>query len=292
MRRIFSDENTQHSPNKERVFQHKIHDGSRNVQPCSMNLNTNPIFNSDQKRIGKVLVKPEPLFNPRKHLQLSVSNIKDKSIGDICSASHVYDAKSPSLRKVLFEAEKSRSYKIWDSSLSNNDTETINIFHSHIFQKNNSFDCVPLYNTYNYENKIEKDDYDSIASAMIEDEINGTKPVFSKELEFQELSKLITTKDKIFYYLFGLDNSGYFHLRDKREIFNISPIIKYTSSLAYREVKYKISRSNDNISNCDSYSTSTAETEERIEEGSEESFEISSEQDRDVPYSMNEIVYV
>ncbi|EJS43949.1 isc10p [Saccharomyces arboricola H-6] len=96
-----------------------------------------------------------------------------------------------------------------------------------------NYDCGPFYHLYNYENRIESDDYEAIIEAIIKDEISGTYPVFERELEYQELKGLVRKRDYILYYLFSKDHMGFFQLKEERLLFYAYPSIAYTSPLRY-----------------------------------------------------------
>lgn len=95
------------------------------------------------------------------------------------------------------------------------------------------YDCGPFYHLYNYENRIEPDDYEAIIEAIITDEIAGTYPMFERELEYQELKGLVRKRDYILYYLFSKDYLGFFQLKEERTFFYTYPSIAYTSPLRY-----------------------------------------------------------
>lgn len=95
------------------------------------------------------------------------------------------------------------------------------------------YDCGPFYHLYNYENRIEPDDYEAIIEAIITDEIAGTYPMFERELEYQELKGLVRKRDYILYYLFSKDSLGFFQLKEERTFFYTYPSIAYTSPLRY-----------------------------------------------------------
>ncbi|CAI4060651.1 Isc10p SKDI_05G2620 [Saccharomyces kudriavzevii IFO 1802] len=96
-----------------------------------------------------------------------------------------------------------------------------------------NFDCGPFYHLYNYENRIEPDDYEAIVEAIITDEIACTYPVFERELEYQELKNLVRKRDYVLYYLLSRDSLGFFQLKEERTLFYTYPSIAYTSPLRY-----------------------------------------------------------
>lgn len=96
-----------------------------------------------------------------------------------------------------------------------------------------NYDCSPFYRLFNYENRIEPDDYEAIINAIITDEIAGTYPIFERELEYQELKSLVRKRDYIMYYFLSRDYRGFFQLKEERTLFYRYPSIAYTSPLRY-----------------------------------------------------------
>lgn len=94
-----------------------------------------------------------------------------------------------------------------------------------------SFDCPPFFHTYDYESRLEAGDFESVLFKIVDDEAKNTKPVFQRELEYQELKKFVSKADYARYYIFGIDKSGFFKLKNERELFKESALSAYTSPL-------------------------------------------------------------
>lgn len=101
-----------------------------------------------------------------------------------------------------------------------------------------SFDCPPFFHAYDYESRLDPEDYGSVLFKAIYDEIRGEKLVFQRELEYQELRESIGKVDYIMYYIFGSDKTGFFELQRERTMFQESTIQTYTSPLRNPEQEH------------------------------------------------------
>lgn len=105
----------------------------------------------------------------------------------------------------------------------------------------NQFDCSPFRYVCNYENQLDQSGViDSVIANSIEDKIL----MFPQELEYQELSKLISSMDKIMYYLFGKDKFNFFQLSKQRDHFYDFPFLSLMKPLVFPG--YEIEYDNEN----------------------------------------------
>lgn len=99
------------------------------------------------------------------------------------------------------------------------------------------FDCSPFRNVYNYENRLDQSGaIDSVISNSVEDKIL----IFPQELEFQELSRTISSMDKLMFYLFGKDKYNFFQLSKQRDQFYDFPFLSIMKPLIFPgyEIEY------------------------------------------------------
>lgn len=93
-----------------------------------------------------------------------------------------------------------------------------------------NFDCSPFRHVYNYESRF---DQDSALNSTILSYIDDIPFVFEQELEYQELSKVISKWDALMFYLFGRDKYRFFELSKKREQFHSLPCKAMTKPLVF-----------------------------------------------------------
>ncbi|EDO15045.1 hypothetical protein Kpol_392p12 [Vanderwaltozyma polyspora DSM 70294] len=155
----------------------------------------------------------------------------DKCIGDLGTINYDFIPDSPSLYGVLYHSERDKMCKMLDHSIAME--LSANVFVD--FDESSTFDCVPFYKCYDYENRIELDDPYAIVSSMIDYEMKHEKPVFPRELEFQELKSFLRFIHIILYYLFGIDRTGYYKLKDERDRFHYNISNELTASLNYKD---------------------------------------------------------
>lgn len=105
-------------------------------------------------------------------------------------------------------------------------------------------DFPPFFKAYNYESRIEPTDYEGILEVYMKDEINGTRPAFAKELEYQELLSKMKKRDYFLYYCFGRDNSGFFELKEEREAFHENQWEAYSAPMRFWDYDIELEGNN------------------------------------------------
>lgn len=213
-------------------------DSQKQAEPIKLrNLNhvrkkENTIWNKEPNEKSPPFVgalkKPEPVLSQaRRSRRLLLSNHSIRGLGVINSD---FIPPSPSLERTLSNDHKANGLKLSRF----NDGREINLLDVSGYCDQN-FDCQPFFHAHDYESRLEKDDYESIINQMIEGEMNNTRPVYQRELEFQELEKLVKKSDYILYYALGIDKLGYFKLRNERNAFREDLCATYTAPLCYGE---------------------------------------------------------
>ncbi|KAK5773655.1 Isc10p PWA37_004932 [Arxiozyma heterogenica] len=112
----------------------------------------------------------------------------------------------------------------------------------------NQFDCSPFRYVCNYENQL---DQGGVINSIISNSIGDKMLMFPQELEYQELSKLISNMDKMMYYLFGKDKFNFFQLSKQRDQFYDFPFLSLMKPLVFPG--YEIEYDNDNKNEDESY---------------------------------------
>ncbi|SCV00336.1 LAME_0G09032g1_1 [Lachancea meyersii CBS 8951] len=74
----------------------------------------------------------------------------------------------------------------------------------------------PIFREYEAERQLERDDYEGICLAVLQDEVSrivhNQGPVFDRALDLREKEQQTTVFDRALYFVFGYDRSGYFTL--------------------------------------------------------------------------------
>ncbi|QHS72965.1 Isc10p [Saccharomyces paradoxus] len=182
-------------------------------------------FNHRKKLDGKKIAKQVPVqVNFKKSNKIeALTALESNELTDI-NLDYIPD--SPSIEKIS-GPENSAAVTPKNIIHLQSDSDLI------LEECDHNYDCGPFYRLYNYENRIEPDDYEAILNAIITDEIAGTYPIFERELEYQELKSLVRKRDYILYYLLSKDYRGFFQLKEERTLFYRYPSIAYTSPLKY-----------------------------------------------------------
>lgn len=195
-------------------------------------LNTGADRPPSQRTVNLVtyLRKPDPTVGPSVKLQ---GNFPE--IGDLGEVQTKYIPESPSLLRTLAHSYSTNSSPV-TKLMRINDTSLLDLTSvSKIYD--DGFDCQPFYHIYDYENRLEADDYESILHQMVEDELNNQRPVFEREMEYQELKKMVGFTDYILHYLFGIDKLQFFQLKEERDKFQEYTYESYTRPLNYPEIE-------------------------------------------------------
>lgn len=196
-----------------------------NLSNRSFNFQGN--VDQDTLELVKYLRKPEhAAIRKKRWRRLPLESFTMEGLGEINSE---FIPESPSLERTLagisnYSAE-SKLLKMCDGTKL--DLSSVSKFYDR------NFDCQPFFHTYDYENRLEPEDYASILDKMVEDEVYKTRPSFEKELEFKELKKLVRKYDYIMYYTMGIDKLGYFKLKKERDLFKEYSWKSYTCPLKY-----------------------------------------------------------
>ncbi|SCU87301.1 LAFA_0E05908g1_1 [Lachancea sp. 'fantastica'] len=94
-----------------------------------------------------------------------------------------------------------------------------------------SVDYPPFFGECELEKRLDNDDYEGICLAMLQDEISRIvdrkSPTFEKNLELQEKEEQLNAFDRLLYYIFGFDRSGYFSLLQERNEFIDRPWARF-----------------------------------------------------------------
>ncbi|GAV52795.1 hypothetical protein ZYGR_0AI00770 [Zygosaccharomyces rouxii] len=195
-------------------------------------LNTEVQRSASQRTLELVeyLRKPEPALGPSVKLQ---PNSAEMGLGTLGEVKSMYIPESPSLLRTLTYNTNSSTAKL----IKMDDGSTLDLTPvSKIYD--GEFDCQPFYHTYDYENRLEADDYDSVLNQMVEDDLNNSRPIFYRELEYQELKKIVGITDYILYYVLGIDKLQFFQLKGERDKFREFNYGSYTCPLKYRDPEF------------------------------------------------------
>lgn len=193
------------------------------------------------------LRKPEPSLGSSVKLH---SGSAESGLGTLGEIQSMYIPESPSLLRTLNSNTNSCEAKL----IKMDDGSTLDLTPvSKIYD--GEFDCQPFYHTYDYENRLEADDYESILNQMIEDDLNNSHPVFHRELEYQELKKIVGTTDYILYYVFGIDKLQFFRLKEEREMFKEFNYESYSCPLKYRDPEVNDLNEEEQLSSLDEEDT-------------------------------------
>ncbi|CCE61999.1 hypothetical protein TPHA_0B03270 [Tetrapisispora phaffii CBS 4417] len=204
------------------TLQEIILDNKTNIKP---QLNDNKIF----KKNISINKENNGVSTKKALLQKSFTNSDLNHIGDLGEINSNYTIDSPSLRKVIFENErykhfKELSYFMKTCNVPNpsfpSKTEYFNYL-PHCVNENNEFRSFDKKETYLQENS------EHIVTCMLQDFLNNRRPIFPRELEFQELYSSLTFKDKVLHFLFGRDKNGFFRLEKLKDFFENSLIFPY-----------------------------------------------------------------
>lgn len=180
-------------------------------------------------KLVEYLRKPEPSLGPNVRLR---PNSAEFGLGTLGEVKTMYIPESPSLLRTLTYDTNSKMKLIKMEDGSTLDLAPV----SKIYD--GEFDCQPFFRAYDYENRLEVDDYDSILNRMVEGDLNNSRPVFYKELEYQELKKFVGITDYILYYVFGIDKLQFFELKEERDKFREFNYGSYTCPLRYRDPEF------------------------------------------------------
>lgn len=189
-------------------------------------------LNGEATPVVQPLKRPEPVFtHTRRSRRLQLSNHSIRGLGEI---NNDFIPPSPSLQRTLAFApadpmDGPKVLKLADG------VEVIMSDTSDSGMEN--FDCQPFFHAHDYESRLEKDDYESIINKMILGEMNNKHPIYQRELEFQQLQKMVGKSDYVMYYIFGIDKMGFFRLRSERNAFLENVCDTYTHPLRYGESK-------------------------------------------------------
>lgn len=199
----------------------------RDLNLSSRNFDSQGIIDQDTLELVKYLRRPEHAAIPKKRWRrFPLESPTIEGLGEINSE---FIPESPSLERTLAGTSncstESKLLKMCDGTKL--DLSSVSKFYDR------NFDCQPFFHTYDYQNRLEPEDYASILSKIVEDEVNKTRPTFEKELEFKELKKLVKKYDYIMYYTMGIDKLGYFKLKKERDLFKEYSWKSYTCPLKY-----------------------------------------------------------
>ncbi|CAR26805.1 hypothetical protein ZYGR_0I00770 [Zygosaccharomyces rouxii] len=197
------------------------------------------------------LRKPEPALGSSVKLRPDSAEMVLGTLGEVKS---MYIPESPSLLRTLTYNTNSSTVRL----IKMDDGSTLDLSPvSKIYD--GDFDCQPFYHTYDYENRLEVDDYDSILNQMVEDDLNNSKPTFYRELEYQEMKKIVGITDYILYYVFGIDKLQFFQLKGERDKFREFNYESYTCPLKYRDPEFNDLKDDEQaVSSDEDYETDQA----------------------------------
>ncbi|CCC68579.1 hypothetical protein NCAS_0B04950 [Naumovozyma castellii] len=176
--------------------------------------------------ILRYLRRPEPAVKIKSSRKKHLTYKGDPDIGRLQDIKNKYIPGSPSLGTVL--------------------NESINL--SPVLKplskvQDRPFDCAPFFHCYDYENRVGDMDEDILVKQLLIDDLNGTYPIFAKQLEYDELKKNLKKSDRILHYLFGIDRTGYFELDEERTHFYSTLKNRCTATLRFtdRSLDFNIS---------------------------------------------------
>lgn len=217
----------------------------------------------------------------------SLSRIGQHSCFSNCSNTsnvEVFNEMNPSLNNIDDGYIQELSYIVEEESqekiFSSNNSFIIDLSMIHELSNSfgqNQFDCGPFRYVCNYENQL---DQGGVINCIISNSIGDKMLMFPQELEYQELSKLISSMDKIMYYLFGKDKFNFFQLSKQRDQFYDFPFLSLMKPLVFSG--YEIEYDNDNKNEDGSYIESN-----KFNEDNEILIDYSSSEIRDDLNNMN-----
>ncbi|CDF87382.1 BN860_05116g1_1 [Zygosaccharomyces bailii CLIB 213] len=173
-------------------------------------------------------------FKKKEKTTRRIVQLQDESqdLGDLGEIRSKYIPDSPSLWRTLNHHDEVIAHSPLNKLLSIENGPVLELTPiSNVYESD--FDCQPFYHVYDYENRLEADDYESILHQMVEDDLKNERPVFDRELEYQELKKIVGTTDYILYYFFGIDRLQFFQLKQERDKFQTYTYESYTRPLNY-----------------------------------------------------------
>lgn len=96
-----------------------------------------------------------------------------------------------------------------------------------------SVDFPPFLHLEEYEKPLDRDDYEGLCLAALQDEFmriaTGEGPVFDRQLEIEEKEGQLSFLEYPLYYLFGVDRTGYFELKEERDRFQSCPWSRFAN---------------------------------------------------------------
>lgn len=210
-------------------------------------LNQNKLPKNKQKLLDpeiqdlvEYLRKPEPIYKKKTYFSFE----EDSDFHDLGPINEKYISESPRLRpgytfsnKEEFFAKSSVlspsflpiSMKPQGQKLLSDDSKLdLSILSKYT---PNIFDAMPLFHVHRYDPRVDKDDYEGKVLAMIEDEMmtdsSDRSFGFDQHLELDEKRHTTRWFDYPMYYLFGIDRSGYFELKERKKLLYNHPWSKY-----------------------------------------------------------------
>ncbi|CUS22541.1 LAQU0S06e00386g1_1 [Lachancea quebecensis] len=97
-----------------------------------------------------------------------------------------------------------------------------------------SVDFPPFFHLDEYEKPLDRDDYEGLCLAALQDEFarkaTGEGPVFDRQLEMEEKRCQLSLFEYPLYYLFGIDRTGYFELKEERDRFQSCPWFRFANT--------------------------------------------------------------
>lgn len=204
----------------------------RNLNLVSRETSGRGIKKEDETSIlhAAPLEKPEPVW--KSHKRSGRFSLDSHGLKDLGEIRNEFIPPSPSLEHTLaLESEHNMA-----GTRSSEFQGTVNLDLSGLPRSyEESLDYPPFFRARDYESRLERDDYESIIHKMIDSELSNKRPVFQKELEFQELQKMVGKSDYLLYYVLGIDKLGFFELKNERDAFRGNLRDMYTSPLRYVE---------------------------------------------------------